>query len=91
MEAERLTVEPEAEFGLYVLPEVLAVTRPEPEVVRFAVPAVTLLADESDDVTGREDELLFEAVILELEEPVFLLTLLLVTPIPSECLVRGSV
>lgn len=59
--------------------------------MRLAVPAVTLLADESDDVTGREDELLFEAVILELDEPVFLLTLLLVTPIPSECLVRGSV
>ena len=74
-----------------MLPEVLAVTRPEPELVRLVVPAVTLLADESDDVTGREDELLFEAVILELEEPVFLLTLLLVTPIPSECLVRGSV
>ena len=74
-----------------MLPEVLAVTRPEPELVRLAVPAVTLLADESDDVTGCEDELLFEAVILELDEPVFLLTLLLVTPIPSECLVRGSV
>ena len=59
--------------------------------MRLAVPAVTLLADESDDVTGREDELLFEAGILELDEPVFLLTLLLVTPIPSECLVRGSV
>lgn len=73
-----------------MLPEVPAVTRPEPELVRLAVPAVTLLADESD-VTGREDELLFEAVILELDEPVFLLTLLLVTPIPSECLVRGSV
>lgn len=74
-----------------MLPEVPAVTCPEPELVRLAVPAVTLLADESDDVTGREDELLFEAVILELDEPVFLLTLLLVTPIPSECLVRGSV
>ena len=74
-----------------MLPEVPAVTRPEPELVRLAVPAVTLLADESDDVTGREDELLLEAVILELDEPVFLLTLLLVTPIPSECLVRGSV
>ena len=74
-----------------MLPEVPAVTRPEPELVRLAVPAVPLLADESDDVTGREDELLFEAVILELDEPVFLLTLLLVTPIPSECLVRGSV
>ena len=49
--------------------------------MRLAVPAVTLLADESDDVTGREDELLFEAVILELDEPVFLLTLLLVTPL----------